>query len=79
MAQYRAETFTIFGSYVGRNDDFINSFGNLLTFNMKLTIMCGWFSKPNVLCQIMQKRFHGSVHSMSTNLLWYVKVNRIHI
>ena len=25
-AQYRAEILTIFGSYFGRNDDFINSF-----------------------------------------------------
>ena len=28
----RAEILTIFGSYFGRNDDFINSFCNLLTF-----------------------------------------------
>ena len=26
VAQYRAEILTIFGSYFGRNDDFINSF-----------------------------------------------------
>ena len=32
MPHYRAEILTIFGSYFGRNDDFINSFWNLLTF-----------------------------------------------
>ena len=32
--QYRAEILIIFGSYFGRNDDFINSFRNLLTFRM---------------------------------------------
>ena len=32
MPHYRSEYFTIFGSYFGRNDDFINSFLNLLTF-----------------------------------------------
>ena len=26
VAQYRAEILTIFGSYFGRNDDFLNSF-----------------------------------------------------
>ena len=31
MAQYKAEILTIFGSYFGRNDDFINPFWNLLT------------------------------------------------
>ena len=29
----RAEVLTIFCSYFGRNDDFMNSFGNLLTFS----------------------------------------------
>ena len=33
-AQHRAEIFTIFGSYFGRNDDFIHSFWNLLIFGM---------------------------------------------
>ena len=33
MAQYREEILTIFGSYFGRNDYFINSFWNLQTFN----------------------------------------------
>ena len=33
MPHYRAEILTIFGLYFGRNDDFINSFRNLLTFN----------------------------------------------
>ena len=33
MAQYWAEILTIFGSYFGRNDDFIDSFWNLLTFS----------------------------------------------
>ena len=32
VPHYRAEILTIFGSYFGRNDDFINSFWNLLTF-----------------------------------------------
>ena len=32
MAQYRAEILTIFGSYFGRIDDFINSFRNLMAF-----------------------------------------------
>ena len=31
-ARYSAEILTILGSYFGRNDDFINSFWNLLTF-----------------------------------------------
>ena len=34
-AQYRAEIFTMFGSYFGRNDNFINSFWNLLTFSCR--------------------------------------------
>ena len=33
MPHYRAEILTTFGSYFGRNDDFINSFLNLLTFS----------------------------------------------
>ena len=33
VPHHRAEILTIFGSYFGRNDDFINSFWNLLTFN----------------------------------------------
>ena len=33
MAQYSAKNLTIFGSYFGRKDDFINSFLNLLTFS----------------------------------------------
>ena len=33
-AVHRAEIRTIFRSYFGRNDDFINSFWNLLTFTM---------------------------------------------
>ena len=33
VAQYRTGILTIFGSYFGRKDDFINSFWNLLTFN----------------------------------------------
>ena len=32
MPHYRAEILTLFGSYLGRNDGFINSFWNLLTF-----------------------------------------------
>ena len=32
MPHYRAEILTIFGSYFGRNDDFINFFWNLMTF-----------------------------------------------
>ena len=35
VAQYRAEIITIFSSYFGRNDNFINSFWNLLTFKGK--------------------------------------------
>ena len=34
-AHYRAEILTIFCSYFGRNNDFINSFCNLLTFKHK--------------------------------------------
>ena len=30
---YREEFLTIFGSYFGRNDDVINPFWNLMTFN----------------------------------------------
>ena len=33
---YRAEILTIFGSYFGRNDDFINSIWNILTFKSLL-------------------------------------------
>ena len=33
MPHYRAEILTIFGSYFVRNNDFINSYWNLLTFN----------------------------------------------
>ena len=32
VPHYRAEILTILGSYFGRNNDFINSFWNLLTF-----------------------------------------------
>ena len=35
--KYSAEILTIFGLYFGRNDDFINSFWNLLTFNRHTT------------------------------------------
>ena len=34
---HRAEILTIFRSYFGRNDDFINSFWNLLTFSFTLS------------------------------------------
>ena len=49
VAQYRAEILTIFGSYFGRNDDFINLFWNLLTFKRKkklkgLSFVCMWWS-----------------------------------
>ena len=45
MPQYREVILTIFGSYFGRNDDFINSFGNLLTFNMLAPVasIVSWF------------------------------------
>ena len=33
VPHYRAEILTIFGSYSGRNEDFINSFWNLLIFS----------------------------------------------
>ena len=33
VPHYRAEILTIFGSYFRRNDEFINSFWNLLTFS----------------------------------------------
>ena len=35
----KAEILTIFGSYFGRNDDFLNSFWNSLTFN-KDVLLC---------------------------------------
>ena len=35
MPHYRSEILTIFCSYFGRNDDFINSFWNLLTFTSR--------------------------------------------
>ena len=52
VKHYRAEILTIFGSYFGRNDDFINWFWNLLTFsdneklllNSRLTIKNLWDS-----------------------------------
>ena len=34
VTQYRAEILTIFCSYFGRNDDFKNSFWNLVTFSV---------------------------------------------
>ena len=37
LAQYRSGILTIFGSYFGRNYDFINSFWNLLTFSIKVS------------------------------------------
>ena len=37
VAHYSEEILTIFGSYFGRNNDFINSFWNLLTFRIKST------------------------------------------
>ena len=37
----RAEILTIFGSYFGRNHDFINSFWNLLTFS-SMTLISMW-------------------------------------
>ena len=40
MPNYMAEIHTIFGSYLGRNDDFINSFWNLPTF---ITLKYVWF------------------------------------
>ena len=36
MPHYSVEILTIFGSYFGRNDSFINSFWNLLTFTQKV-------------------------------------------
>ena len=49
-SHYRAEILTIFGSHFGRNDDFINSFWNLLTFSTRqlsvvpgsLSSVAGW-------------------------------------
>ena len=43
VAQYRAEILTIFGTYFGRNDDFIDSFLNLLTFKKARKI---WWNFP---------------------------------
>ena len=34
LAQYRTDILTTLGSYFGRNDDFMNSFWNLLTFSI---------------------------------------------
>ena len=39
VPHYRAEILTIFGLYFGRNEDFINSFWNLLTFNSWLSYL----------------------------------------
>ena len=52
VPHYRAEILTIFGSYFGRNDDFINSFWNFLTFasllcEVELQSGCSWI-KPNI-------------------------------
>ena len=41
VPHYRAEIFTIFGSYFGRNNDFINSFWNLLTFTVLYFTLLG--------------------------------------
>ena len=40
MAQYRAVILTVFSWYFGRNDDFINSFWNLLTFSEVRSAFC---------------------------------------
>ena len=64
VPQYRAEILTMFGSYFGWNDDFINSFWNLLTFslaentqmpqNLSVQFLC---PSPKVL-DFNEKRLH---------------------
>ena len=64
VAQYRAEILTIFRSYFGRNDDFIISFWNLLTFNIKGP-MCFWEASilptQPVLIESMLRAIYGSI------------------
>ena len=47
VPHYRAEILTIFRSYFGRNDDFIISFWNLLTFSNKT----GHFNRSSFILQ----------------------------
>ena len=50
VPHYRAEIHTIFGSYCGRNDNFINSFWHLLTFSQLWTWkVLHWWSKLTIL------------------------------
>ena len=44
VPHYREEILTIFGSYFGRNDDFISSVWNLLTFSRHQTQFCNLWS-----------------------------------
>ena len=60
MTHYRAEILSIFRSYFGSNDYFINSFWNLLTFSGEQLISLNsnkhWqkYSSPRVQCSVVQ-------------------------
>ena len=56
VPHYMAEILTIFGSYFGRNNDFINSFWNLLAFSTE-------FSTYLFFCSLHVTCFCFHVHS----------------
>ena len=48
MPHYRAEILTILGAYFGRNDDYVNSFWNLLTLRSLVIILLMKYPWVNV-------------------------------
>ena len=54
---HRAEILTIFCSYFGRNDDFINLFWNLLTFTYSITIS-GETQKSLKMSMLLHEKIH---------------------
>ena len=56
VPHYSAEILTLFGSYFGRNDDFIDSFWNLLTFTGR-EVRQKWFSRKD-----KKKKMFGRRH-----------------
>ena len=70
LPHYRAEIFTIFGSYFGRNDDFIKSFWNLLTFSFQTKkknfhVSCTWYKSSILMLVLITKdRLVIGLHSL---------------
>ena len=76
MAQYRAEILTIFGSYFGRNDDFKNSFWNLLTFTFAFVFLVSSQRRGTVMeLNVEQVKVNRGVSSFSlTENYWCQQV-----